>query len=136
MELNLAALLLAIASVETGNDPTKVGAKGEVSQYQISKAVWRQHAPKVRFNPKQAWTATAVATKHIRLLNGKLHPSIRNRPYWIAVAWNGGLGAVEKAELYVGEYTARHVPKKVQDYADRVRAMYYVYEKDPRCAKK
>jgi soluble lytic murein transglycosylase-like protein len=135
MALNMAALILAIAAVETGDDPTKIGAKGEVSQYQISKAVWRQHSPKLKFNPEQSWSATAVATKHIRYLNAELDPSIRNRVFWIAVAWNGGLGAVNKAKIN-GEYSSRHVAKRVQDYGDRVRAMYHVYEKDPRCMKK
>lgn len=129
VDLNMVALLAAIAAVETGNDPSKVGAKGEVSQYQISKAVWRKHSPKVAYTKGQApWIATAVATKHIRYINGQLDPTIRNRPYWIAVAWNGGLGAVNKAKTN-GEYISRHVPKRVQDYADRVRAMYHVYEK-------
>lgn len=134
MELNMSALLLAIAMVESGNKPEAIGAKGEVSQYQITKPVWRKHAPNVIFDPKQPWQATAVATKHIRLINGNLHPALRNRPFWIAVAWNGGPGAVEKSKVN-GEYSARHVPKKVQDYADRVRAMYHIYEKDARCVK-
>ena len=35
---------------------------------------------------------------------------------------------VEKSKVK-GEYMARAVPNRVQDYADRVRAMYHVYEK-------
>lgn len=135
IELNVAALLMAIAAVETGNNPEIIGKKDEVSQYQITPAVWRKYSPTLKFNPKVPWTAQAVATKHLRYLNEQLPLDLKGRPYWLAVAWNGGMGAVNKAKVK-GEYSSRHVPEKVQNYADRVRAMYHVYEKDPRCVKK
>lgn len=130
MELNMTALLLAIAAVESGNNASKVGNAGEVTQYQITPAVWKMYS-KTPFNAKKApWMARAVAVQHIRKINEILPPALRNRPQWIAVAWNGGMGAVNEAKVK-GEYRYAHVPKGVQDYADRVRALYLVYSKQP-----
>lgn len=128
----MVALLAAISQIESGDNPRAIGKKGEVSQYQITKSVWKKHSPKVQFHAEKApWVAQAVATLHLRELNMKLAPELRRTPsnnvYWLAVAWNGGLGAVQKAKAK-GEYSSRHVPKHVQSYADRVRALYHVKE--------
>lgn len=136
MNFNMEAFLLALAMVESGNNPNAVGKAGERTEYQITRQVWKQHS-KLDFKRTKdhPFAARCVAINHIRHINGQLPKELRNQIFWIAVVWNGGMRAVEKSKMN-GSYMARFVPKKTQDFADRVRSMYYVYEHDPRCAQK
>lgn len=126
--MNVEALLLAIAMVESNNDPNAVGRHGERSQYQITRAVFAKHAPKVNFSKAQPWMFKSVALKHVFAIRKSLPVENSASPFWIAVQWNGGRGAVLHSKM-----VSAHVRKPVREYADRVRAMYEVYKNDARC---
>lgn len=129
--MNIEAFLLALAMVESGNNPLAIGKAGEVTQYQITPAVWKSHAriPLSRAGDNPI-LAGVVAKKIIHEIRMSLPPHLSNDPFWIAVQWNGGRGACVKAE-----WRSAFVKRNVRDFADRVRAMYYVYEKDKRFVK-
>ena len=118
--MQIAFLLAAIAMVESGNDPSALGKKGEVSQYQITPKVWRIYSktPPGKANPVMA---KVVATEHVKSIKALLKKAnIPQTPYWIAVVWNGGPSALVDTS------------EKVKDYADRVSAMYCFFESDSR----
>lgn len=97
--LNDAKLLDAIAQVETGNRP-RPGRALEVSAYQMTPAVWLSYSG----------TARQRAAKHLQWLKSRVpNPTA----YRLALAWNGGLGALRNAK-----------PATV-DYATRVENLYH-----------
>ena len=68
--MNIGTFLLAIALVETGNNPYPVGRAGERSEYQITRATWKQHTttPFNRKNTTNRTTAYCVAERHVNYL--------------------------------------------------------------------
>jgi soluble lytic murein transglycosylase-like protein len=105
------AFLRAIAEVETGNNPRKVGRLGERGQYQFRQATWRQHTRQPFRDAHNPSIAHAVASRHYDWIlqqlerNGK-----RATPYMVAAAWNSGIGRV----------TSGRIPAASKDYAQRV----------------
>ncbi len=116
--MNLSAFLLAIAMVESGNNPAAVGRHGERTEFQISRAVWRQHSPDRPFGEPGA-VAFATARIHTRWLVENMPLDVRYDPWWIAAAWNGGLSRCQKAH-----WTKSRLPASVRNYADRVVRLY------------
>ncbi len=122
MTINLAYLLVAIASVESGGNNLAVGKAGERSRFQISESVWRQHAGEkgvtagdFATNAATHEVAHRVAEAHVVWLARQLEA--HKRPVTVealALAWH--LGAV-------GERNGPHTPAQV-DYAARVAALY------------
>lgn len=94
-----AKLLHAIAQVETGGVARR-GHAGEVSKYQMTPAVWLSYAG----SPSQR------AAKHLRWLASRME---NPTPFRLAVAWNGGLGALKRPSA------------KTLDYAKRVENLYH-----------
>jgi len=125
MSLNVSALLLAIAMVESGNDHSAVGKKGEVSAYQITPKVWRLYTkvPPSRAS-RNPLTAHYVAKSHLQAIQRQLAgtPTVAESPYVVAAIWNGGPRAGTQANR----------SRKVNDYANRVSELYWFYLHDPR----
>ncbi len=115
-EVDLPRLLQAVAQVESGCDDKAVGKRGERGRYQLSPAVWGQHARKQPFTlAHNATESKVVADHHIQWLLDRLRfASIELTPYNIALAWNAGFSAMTHNKL-----TAVH-----RDYADRVVNLY------------
>lgn len=105
------AFLRAIAEVETGNNPRKVGRLGERGPYQFRLATWRQHTSRPFREAHSPAVAHAVASRHydwiIRTLERQGRPVT---PYLIAAAWNSGVTRVSSGRI----------PPAARDYAQRV----------------
>ena len=81
----LKSLLLAIAMVETGNDPTAIGRAQETGAHQMTPAAIREHqTPEAR----------------ARYIERELRRhGLKADPFTVALAWNAGLGAVSRGEI-------------------------------------
>jgi hypothetical protein len=105
------AFLRAIAEVETGNNPRKVGRLGERGQYQFRQATWGQHTKHPFRDAHNPAVAHAVASRHYDWILQQLERSgKRATPYMVAAAWNSGIGRV----------TSGRIPTASKDYAQRV----------------
>ena len=108
--VNVSRLIAAIAAVETGNDDQAIGAAGERTRYQISRAVWEKYSdvPFVRAHqyPGDARKVARAYVAEIQKRTGR-----RTSVYHIALAWNAGPN--------------RHVyTRHSHDYARRVMNIY------------
>lgn len=124
----LSTFVLAIAMVESGNNPAKVGAAGERSEYQISRTVWHEHTTR-RFSA--ANTQDRVFTKIVAMSHAKfLALSIESFHHTVsveqaAVAWNAGL-----SYLRGHGWDVSRCDRKVRDYARRVKNTYEQLKKE------
>lgn len=86
--VDLSRLLHAIAEVESGNNDSLEGPKGELSRYQISREVWYQHFPHLNFYLAcNGVRANACAERHLNWLRDN---DVPDKPYILAYAWNMG----------------------------------------------
>lgn len=102
-------LLCAVVVVEA--TPGR-GANGELGPYQLTRGVWARHSA-LRFNLANAKGVEGdrVALAHLAWLQTHVdNPT----PYRLALAWNAGLGAVQR-----NSFSDSSV-----DYAHRVRNVY------------
>ncbi|HEY0966965.1 MAG TPA: hypothetical protein VGD88_06220 [Opitutaceae bacterium] len=91
--LNQERFLYAVRQVETGNgwDGTP-GRHGEVSHWQITPGVWRQHTALPFSLARDPAHAKAVAAKHARwLAAGLQRAGYTPTPARVGTAWNVGL---------------------------------------------
>ena len=107
--LNVAILLLAIATVESGCNDKLIGPKGERSQYQIMQGTFKRytHAP---FSMCRGLAATSVATQHVSVIREKLVLGETSDPYAISLVWKAGF--------------RKHYGYRTHDYAQRVANTY------------
>jgi hypothetical protein len=119
--LNITLLLVAIATVESGNNDAAIGAHGERGRYQMKADVWNQHAASVgagdfTTNAHKPLIAETVAEKHAIWLARELERAgVPVTPETIAQAWNMGANGAIKHRLLTATPT---------DYALRVAALY------------
>jgi hypothetical protein len=109
------AILAAIAQVETGDHNTAIGARGELSAWQMTYATWKLHTP-IPFHlaHDNRSIAESVALQHLRWLRHLLECSgLPATPENLAIAWNAGVAVVG----------TDHVPASTRDYAARVVAI-------------
>lgn len=105
------AFLRAIAEVETGNNPRKVGRLGERGQYQFRLATWRQHTKRPFGEAHSPSIAHAVASRHYDWILQTLQRNGKQpTPFMIAAAWNSGVTRVSSGRI----------PAVSRDYAQRV----------------
>jgi hypothetical protein len=116
--MNLEAFLLAIALVESGNNPKAIGAHGERGRYQITATVWRQHTKKP-FTLAHTDFAHTVAERHVTWLWKHSRSGIHDSMFWMAMAWKHGLNGATK--MYLNPTT---VPDDSWAYATRVKYTY------------
>ena len=110
--------LHALAEVESGDDPNKVGAAGERTRWQITPEVWKQHLlnwPFAKFSGFHA-LARKCADMHLRWLIRSLEvDGVCITPSTLATCWRFGLhGGMELIKA-----------GKIPDSANRVRNLYY-----------
>ena len=73
--MNISIFIAAIAMVESGNNPAAVGKAGELSEYQITRQVWKRYAPAEPFtreNAKRRKVSRYVAFNHVSELEKKV----------------------------------------------------------------
>jgi hypothetical protein len=104
------ATLEAIHNLENPRNSPKPGRHGELGAYQFRAATWRMHT-NVPFNYAiDRGASDAVAIKHYEWIKRGLEAArMPATPYNIALAWNGGLGAVISGKS----------PRVAHDYAQR-----------------
>jgi hypothetical protein len=87
-------LLSAIAAVETGNNPSRLGHYGERTQLQILPETWREFSrlPHSRAAANPAETER-VARAYLQVIRHRLEArGLPQTPYYIAAGWNAGPG--------------------------------------------
>lgn len=106
-----AETLRAINWVENPTNHTRRGSKGELGPYQFRVNTWRLHTAKPFELAVVREHADEVAAKHYEWIKqGLLEVGIAPTPFNIALAWNSGLGAVQRGR----------VPTVSYNYAQRV----------------
>jgi hypothetical protein len=94
-QIDAAAVLRAIAEVESRGDPASVGRMGERGLYQFRRATWRQHTRESFSRAHHPAISTAVAQRHYDWIVRELrHHGYEGSAYEIALAWNAGLSRV------------------------------------------
>lgn len=122
--MTISTFLLAIALVESGNDPTAVGKHGELSEYQITRQVWKRHAPAEPFtreNAKRRKVSRYVAFNHASELEKSVPLVIllkneRDTVLLCAAGWHRGEAYMKRSWF---QWSA-----ETKDYADRVWNVY------------
>ena len=106
-----AETLEAIHRVENPRDSTKPGRYGELGAYQFRRGTWKMHT-KVPFERAlDRLESEEVAVRHYEWLRRGLERNgLPQTPYFIALAWNGGLASVVQGRA----------PRAAHDYAQRV----------------
>lgn len=118
--MTISTFILAIALVESGNNPKAVGKAGELSEYQITRQVWKKYtaAPFTKANLRKRDVSRYVALEHAEELENKVPLVIllkcRERDVVIlcAAGWHRG-------EAYMRRPWSRW-SAETRDYADRV----------------
>lgn len=116
--MNWKALILAIAMVESGNDPSAVGAAGEVSHLQITNIMREDY---LRIGGKLRMLTQADIANDTRIAEHVFNTMIRHygadkSVTHAALFWHHGAGYM-------------HKQKKNLSYARRVNALYVEYDK-------
>lgn len=85
-----AALLSAIAQVETGNHSDRLGSRGERTRLQILPQTWRRYSTQPHANHTRTET-DRVAHLYLAHIRSRLRArGLPETPFFIAAAWNAG----------------------------------------------
>lgn len=106
------ATLEAIHKLENPNNLTRPGRHGELGAYQFRATTWRMHTSIPFRQALDRKTSDIVAVQHYEYIKRRLeNAGIAVSPYHIALAWNGGVGAViaGKAPAAAHHYAERAV---------------------------
>lgn len=119
------AKLRAISQIESNDNDKAKGCHGELSRYQIKRAVWKQHFPDEKDQRHIPLHAKRCARAHLCWLELKLcllkktnNPSPRD----VYAAWNIGLAAYARRD-----YTLDKLPNNIRQRADRFTNLYEDY---------
>lgn len=106
-----ADILEAIHHVENPRNSARPGKFGELGAYQFRRETWQMHT-KVPFERAiDLAVSREVAIRHYEWLRRGLERNgLPQTPYFIALAWNGGLSSVVKGRS----------SRATRDYAERV----------------
>lgn len=100
-----AETLRAINWVENPTNHTRRGSKGELGPYQFRAQTWRLHTSKSFELAVVREHADDVAVKHYEWIKrGLVDAGIAPTPFNIALAWNSGLGAVQRGRVPTVSY--------------------------------
>lgn len=100
-----AETLRAINWVENPTNHARRGSKGELGPYQFRAQTWRLHTSKSFELAVVREHADAVAVKHYEWIKrGLVEVGIAPTPFNIALAWNSGLGAVQRGRVPTVSY--------------------------------
>ena len=104
------ATLQAIHVLENPHNLPRPGAHGELGAYQFRASTWRMHTKTPFSSAINRQISDAVAVRHYDYLKKGLEAAgLQATPYYIALAWNSGLGAA----------TSGRSPAVSHDYAQR-----------------
>jgi len=104
------ATLQAIHCLENPTDRARPGPCGELGAYQFRATTWHRYSRQPFSCALDRRDSDDVAVRHYEWLKNQIERrGMPASPYNIALAWNGGLGAV----------FARRTPRSVRDYAER-----------------
>jgi hypothetical protein len=113
------AVLEAIHKLENPQNSPKPGRHGELGAYQFRSMTWRMHTSVPFQRAINRETSDVVAVKHYEWIKRGLEEArVPATPYNIALAWNGGLGAVISGRS----------PRIAHDYAQRATNLASSYE--------
>lgn len=104
------ATLEAIHQLENPHNLSQPGQFGELGPYQFREATWRMYTQAPFSQALDRHTADAVAVKHYDWLKSQLERhGLAATPYRIALAWNGGIGAVlaDNTSAAAADYASR-----------------------------
>jgi hypothetical protein len=89
------ATLEAIHQLENPQNSPEPGTNGELGAYQFREDTWKMHTSVPFRRALDRSASDAVAVKHYEWIKSELeHHGMAATPYRIALAWNGGIGAV------------------------------------------
>jgi hypothetical protein len=112
--------LEAIHQLENPMNSTRPGPCGELGPYQFGERTWRQHTQAPFYQALDRGTSEVVAVRHYEWIKSELtRCGVAASPYNIALAWNGGVGAV----------TRGHAPAVARDYARRAANLVESFER-------
>ena len=106
-----AETLDAIHRVENPLNLTRPGKFGELGAYQFRRGTWRMHTDVPFERALDRMQSEEVAIKHYEWIRrGLIRNGFPQTPYYIALAWNGGLSSVVRGKT----------SRAARDYAERV----------------
>jgi hypothetical protein len=109
-----AETLEASHRIENPRDSTRPGRYGELGAYQFRRGTWRMHTNVPFERALDRVQSEEVAIRHYEWLKrGLARNGLPQTPYYIALAWNGGLASVVRGRS----------PRAAHDYAQRVTNM-------------
>jgi len=104
------ATLEAIHQLENPRDSAEPGQCGELGPYQFREDTWKMYTQAPFSRALDRHSSDAVAIRHYGWIKAELERrGLEASPYRIALAWNGGIGAV----------LDKHPPAAAVDYASR-----------------
>lgn len=88
------AVLAAIHQLENPRNLQRPGPRGELGAYQFRRSTWLMHTDEPFERALDRATADVVAQRHYEWIKrGLRRAKLPTSPYFIALAWNGGLSA-------------------------------------------
>ena len=104
------ATLEAIHKLENPRNSPRPGKHGELGAYQFRSSTWRMHTALPFQHALNRETSDIIAIKHYEWIKRGLEAArVPATPYYIALAWNGGLSAA----------ISGRAPSIAHDYAQR-----------------
>ena len=104
------ATLEAIRNLENPRNVSRPGPRGELGAYQFRAATWRMHTSIPFHQAVDRETSEQIAVRHYEWIKRGLEVARKPAtPYYIALAWNGGLSAA----------VAGKSPRAAHNYAER-----------------
>lgn len=114
-----AATLQAIHCLENPTDRTAPGRCGELGAYQFREATWQMYSQEPFSHALNRRASDDVAVRHYEWLKQQIEShGIPGSAYNIALAWNGGLGAVLRGQS----------PQAARDYAQRASNLAWSFD--------
>jgi hypothetical protein len=115
------ATLEAIHKLENPRNSPKPGRHGELGAYQFRSSTWRMHTSVPFQRALDRDTSDAIAVKHYEWIKKGLEAArVPATPYYIALAWNGGLSAA----------VSGRAPRVAHDYAQRAANLASAFDID------
>jgi hypothetical protein len=117
------ATLEAIHKLENPRNSPKPGRHGELGAYQFRSMTWRMHTSLPFRNALDRGTSDEIAIKHYEWIKRGLETArVPATPYYIALAWNGGLAAAVSGRS----------PRVAHEYAQRAANLASALDVDER----
>lgn len=116
------AKLRAISQIESNDNDKAKGRHGEISRYQLKRAVWKQHFPSEKDQRHIPSAARRCAKAHLCWLELRLCLAKQTKdpnPRDVYAAWNLGLEAFSRRD-----YDFDRLPDTIKQRAERFANLY------------